>query len=168
MKDKNNQTFIWKDHIRKRPGMYLGELGLTGFKNMLRYLLEEILNDCFENPVLEISFLQNNEITLKIININTQKFLQRLADLKNTNIEWYNLGLGVLIALSYNFKIGINDLQSYVVGHRGDFKMASKVPNDEGNIVLISFSIDKEIFKNFEFDYELINSFFISICYIKS
>ncbi len=47
MKDKNNQTFIWKDHIRKRPGMYLGELGLTGFKNMLRYLLEEILNDCF-------------------------------------------------------------------------------------------------------------------------
>lgn len=161
MENKSKQSVVLNDQIRNRPGMYIGDFGLTGFKNMLRNLFEEILNDCFENPIFEIIFFQNNKITIKIVNIDNEKFILRLEEFKKPNIGFFNLGLGVLIALSSDISIGFNGLKSFVVltGKKGEFKIVTTVLNENQSDVVISFSIDKDIFKNFEFDYEQINSF---------
>lgn len=161
MENRENKIYKWKDSIRKRPGMYIGELRLPGFKQMFEYLFEEILEDCFVNPVFEISFFQENKITIKIINTDTKKFLLRIDQIQTSYDQISSFGLGVFIALSADITIAINDLPSLVVlyGKKGDFETVASTSKDKERSILLTYTADKEIFKDFKLVYEEINSF---------
>lgn len=95
--------------------MYIGDLRLTGFKQMLEYLFEEILKDCLENPIFEIVFFQDTKITIKIFNADTKKFLFRIDELQATDDRISSLGLGVFITLSSDISIAVHDLPTSVI-----------------------------------------------------
>lgn len=141
--------------------MYIGDLRLTGFKQMLEYLFEEILKDCLENPIFEIVFFQDTKITIKIFNADTKKFLFRIDELQATDDRISSLGLGVFITLSSDISIAVHDLPTSVIlfGQKGDFKIATTTSSEEEKSITISYTADKEIFRDFELVYEQVNSF---------
>lgn len=150
----------WKDSIRKRPAMYTGDLRLTGFWNMLEYLFEDILEDCLENPTLEIDFFPRNEIAIRITNVDTSKTILRIEDLRAADNRITGLSFLVLITLSSTISIAINDVPSLVVlrGEKGDFGVATSTSQEKEKSVVIGFTPNSEIFKDLELSYESINS----------
>lgn len=161
MQNQDTPVYKWKDAIRKRPGMFLGELRLPGFKQMLEYLFEEILRDCFENPIFEIDFYPENRFTVRVSKINTKQFLLRLDNLQPTDDSITSLGLGTIIVLSADISIAVNDLPTLIVlyGQKGNFETVTSTSQEKENNVIISYTVDKEIFKDLEFVYEQINGF---------
>ncbi|WP_153798524.1 hypothetical protein [Foetidibacter luteolus] len=160
---QNLETFTckWKEHIRKRPGMYIGDMHFTGFKHMLEYFFEEILEDCSENLILKIDFFKGNTITIKLINADTKKFLLRIEELQSTENKMQSLGIHILTTLSSDISIAINDQPNLLVlyGQKGDFKIAATTSQKKEKNIVITFTADKEIFKDFELVYEHINTF---------
>ena len=168
MHNQETQIYKWKDHIRKRPAMYIGDLRLTGFKQMLEYLFEEILDGSLESPIFEINFFRDNRITIKITNVDTKKILLRLEDLKTKDDRISSLGLGVFITLSSDISIAINRPPTLVVlhGQKGDFETAATTSQEEEENIIIGYTADKEIFKDFKLVYELVNSFLCQFAFL--
>lgn len=161
MPNKDTKIYKWKENIRKRPAMYIGDLRLTGFKQMLEYLLEEILDSCLENPIFEIVFFRENRITIQITNADNQKILLRFGDLQTTDDQISSLGLGVFITLSSDISIAVNEPPTLIVlhGQKGDFEIVVKTSEEEEKNITIGYTADKETFKDFELVYEQVNSF---------
>ncbi len=160
---QNQETSIhkWKDFIRKRPGMFIGDLRFTGFIQMLEYLFEEILNDYLGDSTFEVVFHQENKLTIKVLNIDNQKFLSRLNELQTTDDRISSLGVGVFIALSADVLIAVNEPPISIVlyGQNGDFEITTKTSQGNEKNIIIEYTTNKEIFKDFELDYEQVNSF---------
>lgn len=161
MQNQSIPIYKWKDFIRKRPGMFIGDLHFTGFKQMLAYLFEEVLSDCLENPIFEIDFYAENRLTIRISNINTKKFLLRLDSIQSTEDSITRLGLGVIIALSADISIAINDRPTLIVlyGQKGNFETVASTSQEKQNNVIIGYTLDKDIFKDLGLVYEHINGF---------
>lgn len=150
--------------------MYIGDLRLSGFKQMLEYLFEEIVEECFESPVFEIVFYKDNRLSIKIHNADTKGIILRLEQLQTKDNIFEILGFGILISLSNDISIAIHDLPTIFLlsGRQGNFDIATSTSEEDKNVVIISFTADKEIFKDFEIEYEQINGFLRQFAYLNS
>lgn len=97
---ENEQTL---ESIRKRPGMYIGALGLSGFENMMIQLLDELLKlpDSPENAQLNIE-LSENQI---ILSLTCKKNWRLNQDNEFGTLP--HLSLQVLLALSEQLGLSI-------------------------------------------------------------
>jgi len=101
--------FEWVEHIRLRPGMYLGRVNMKGFIELLKGLFSNVLNDLNSNSVsFEITKL--NSAILKVRNIQSPVVDNWSKWDKNSNkTNPFILEFQTLNALSETFRIKLLD-----------------------------------------------------------
>jgi DNA gyrase/topoisomerase IV subunit B len=161
MEHQESQQLAWREHIRKRPAMYMGLKNVSGFTQVLEYFFEELLNDTFTNPTFEIEFISTTRLNIKLTNINTTKFILRFNELHLENKIQGGLGLAVLLALNSTILITINDSPTATLlqGKKDTNEIISSIETTEEKSIIIDYTIDNEIFKDITLDYEIINDF---------
>ncbi|HLP51857.1 MAG TPA: hypothetical protein VK154_13305 [Chitinophagales bacterium] len=155
----NNATPITNhtEHIRKRPGMYIGGTKITGFKCLLQYFLVAIIKNGLEDLIIEIGFHPSNKLKLKIKNIDTSTLIERLSKLNRS--ETYDLEFNCFIALSSEISITIHDIPGVVMfyGKQGICDPVASTSQEKEKSVLIDYQLDNSIFQDFNISYEQIN-----------
>lgn len=155
-------------HIRKRPAMYLGDLGLRGFKAMLGYLFEELIPQS-DLIVINIEFKVDDVIFIEILNIDTKPIAQTLL-FENKGDQFNFLGLRVIIALSEHINISIQTPPSLVAitGKRGVSDSFVTTCPEENKKLLMEFKLDYDIFNKFDLDYEIITAYIRKFAFLNS
>ena len=158
----------WKEHIRERPGMYIGNLRLTGFKVMLESIFEELITDSLQNPIFEIKFYKNCRFEINIQNVDTHKTVSRINELITNSETLHSYGFAVLISLNETIKIFINNFPNELTlsGKNGNNEITQIDTKDKVNYILIDFTLDKGIFKEFEIVYDQLYNFIRQFAYL--
>lgn len=157
------------EHIRKRPGMYIGEMSIRGLKTLLGYFFDDILSNKIGKPEIVIDFRKNNWINLKIINIDTALFVKIINDLEiEKSFEIF--GLPVIIALSEQTKIKITHGTSllFLTSTQGTYEYTATTTQHESDNLEIEFKPDEAIFKEIILDYEVLNQFIRRYAFINN
>ena len=87
--EENIKSLDWKDHIRMRPGMYIGKLGDgSAYDDGIYILLKEILDNSIDEFVMGAG--KTIEITIKdnYVNVRTMEEEYLLAKLKMLWVKW--------------------------------------------------------------------------------
>ena len=80
------RTLDWKEHIRKRPGMYIGKLGDGSAQDDGIYvLLKEVLDNSIDEFMM--GFGKSIDITIKLIEYQFLRIF--VAVLSNINIKMF-------------------------------------------------------------------------------
>lgn len=168
MEEQTIRPHKWREHIRNRPAMYIGQLNFYGYKQIVAYLFEEILEDALENPVFEITFLPENSFTIQITNTDTKKILTRMTNLQEIEDHLSNLGLALFLVLNANVTITVHDLPSIVIFHKQDnyFSLAASTSQETEKSIILSANLDQEIFTDLELVYDQINPFLRQFAYL--
>ncbi|MBJ47986.1 MAG: DNA topoisomerase IV [Candidatus Marinimicrobia bacterium] len=166
------KSLDWKEHIRLRPGMYIGKLG--NGKNPddgIYVLIKEIIDNCIDEYVMgfgnkiDIDIIENN-VTVRdygrgiplgkviecVSKINTGGKYDSEAFKKSVGLN--GVGTKAVNALSDIFIVSsFRDGEcKKATFSKGDIQKDSPVSKtSEDNGTLIEFSPDKEIFKNFNY-----------------
>ena len=168
MEHSKTQQIQWSQHIRMRPGMYIGSLHASGFKQILEYLFEMFLEYKLDAPVFELGFYSANRVTLHVTQINVQSFAVLIPELSKTEPSNYQLGLCTLISLSSNLSLTIHNTSATIVlsARRGHYQWENTPAQTEESGVAIDFTIDPEIFKDYQLVYDQINPFLQQFAYL--
>lgn len=157
--EENVQEFIWAQHIRKRPAMYIGNLNQTGFNQLLEYFLVDLLSCGPQNIIIEVQFLPDNSFAIEVKNINTRYLLDILENIEVKYTEAF--GIRVLLALSTETYIKIIKHPTVVIywGGKGNYNSAASTAQQKENNALINFTLDPTIFNSFQVSYNYTNTF---------
>jgi topoisomerase-4 subunit B len=166
------RTLDWKEHIRLRPGMYIGKLGDGSSQDDGIYiLLKETIDNCIDEFVMGHG--KNIDISIKERTVKVRDYgrgipLGKLVDVVskiNTGAKYDSeafkksvglngVGTKAVNALSNNFKIqSIRDDKSKEAEFvRGELIKEGKVEDSTlRKGTLVSFVPDEQIFGNFHF-----------------
>lgn len=153
------------EHVRKRPGMYIGSLDHSGFNELIHYLIQDFI----ETEFYEINFLlkENNRLIIETICRKTSTFLsnaiKNINDYKN---EHFYFSIISLVALSDSLTVKIDDLL-VLNSHKGIIKIQNEIINDTSKIKF-DFTIDKEIFKDLNLNYLHLNNLLRRFAFLNS
>ncbi|WP_299892339.1 hypothetical protein [uncultured Lacinutrix sp.] len=157
------QKLEWNEHIRLRPGMYLGRVNIKGFVELLKGLYSNVLND-LESDSISFEITKPDSGVLSITNIqsivvdNWSKW-----DHNSHRTNPFILEFQTLNALSVRFKIHLFDKdynciyeQQYA---KGVFLNGDKDKNEiRCSKMEIDFTLDKKIWgDNFEWNENFIS-----------
>ena len=171
------KTLDWKEHIRRRPGMYIGKLGDGSHADDGIYvLLKEVLDNALDEHMMGFGKQIVVEISSEVVSVRDYGRgipLDKVKDVSskmNTggkydskafkkSVGLNGVGIKAVNALSSSFFI-----QSYRDGMRNSVSYAcgevvsesGLMPTDEPNGTLVQFSPDGTIFKNYAYREELI------------
>jgi topoisomerase IV subunit B len=187
--DDNIRTLDWKQHIRLRPGMYIGKLGDgTSPDDGIYVLLKEIIDNSIDEFVMghgkhiDIKILDGTVIVRdfgrgiplgKVVDsvsqINTSGKFDSKAFKKSVGLN--GVGTKAANALSEYFKV-----QAFREGDTKEAEFAmGAIINDhklaktkEPNGTLIHFTPDSTIFKNYKFRTEFIESQLWNYAYLNA
>ncbi len=175
--EENIRSLDWKEHIRMRPGMYIGKLGDgSASDDGIYILLKEIIDNSIDEFVMGAG--KTIEITLKDNIIKVRDYgrgipLGKVVDVvskMNTggkydtrafkkSVGLNGVGTKAVNALSSSFRVeSIRDGQSKIVNFELG-EMIDSPPIEESNKrkgTLIIFQPDSSIFKNYKFRNEYI------------
>lgn len=170
--EDNIKSLDWKEHIRLRPGMYIGKLGDgSAADDGIYVLVKEVLDNCIDEYVM--GFGKNIDIKVsehrveirdygrgiplgKVVDcvskINTGGKYDSQAFQKSVGLN--GVGTKAVNALSHYFKVqSYRDKKTKVAEfEQGNLSKESKVIDSSGrNGTLVIFEPDGEMFKNFHF-----------------
>lgn len=176
--EDNIRSLDWKEHIRTRPGMYIGKLGDgSAFDDGIYVLLKEVM----DNSIDEFMMGEGNkiEITVKegIVSIRDYgrgiplgKVVEVVSKMNTggkydseafkKSIGLNGVGTKAVNALSANFKVtSFRDGQSKAADFsKGELVKEYKLTStDEKNGTLVEFRPDDTIFKKYHFVHEYID-----------
>ncbi len=165
--EEKNLTVI--DQIRKRPGMYLGEFSIVGFKNILSYFFNEIQSNNVLRTEILVEFLANGFIKIEAKNVDTfdyaeilwSGFPNKLFSSQNKKSDYF-FGLQVVVALSKEVKIEVQTPTDFILlnAKKGVFEVKSSAIKSAESSINIEFELDYDIWrKDFSINYEVINDF---------
>ena len=98
-----NQTI---EHIRKRPGMYIG----NSYYDFFNFLFEFVCDFKKQtNSKIEIVLQENNELHFDIKNIEPQSIYNTFIDIVQEKVHWNNLAITILIGISESLLIKSNE-----------------------------------------------------------
>jgi len=162
------QPYNWKESIRKRPGMFIGNLRLTGFLIMLEYLMDEIIEDTDHKANIQFEF-EGNKIKILVSEIEPAQLYTTIKTL-NEKEKTDKLGFRVLTTLSENIKVEVCHGNSVILlqGGKGDFTITESGGGYDENNMKIEFEPDPEIFQDLTLNYEHINSFLRKFAYLNT
>ena len=166
------RTLDWKEHIRRRPGMYIGKLGDgSNFDDGIYVLLKEVL----DNGIDEFMMGYGKNITLdvadgsvtvrdngrgiplgKVVDVSSKMNTGAKYDSKSfkKSVGLNGVGIKAVNALSTNFFIrSIRDGQAKSVSYsRGEILEESELEStDEPSGTLVRFTPDATIFRDYQF-----------------
>lgn len=177
--EDNIRSLDWKEHIRIRPGMYIGKLGDgTSMDDGIYILIKEVVDNCIDEfvmghgSVIDIR-IENGQISIRdfgrgiplgkvvdcVSKINTGGKYDSKAFKKSVGLN--GVGTKAVNALSNYFKVlAIRDgKEKWAEFAKGELINESKIVNSkEDNGTLIQFSPDDTIFKNYHFKTEFIEN----------
>ena len=171
------KTLDWKEHIRRRPGMYIGKLGDGSHADDGIYvLLKEVLDNALDEHMMGFGKQIVVEISSEVVSVRDYGRgipLDKVKDVSskmNTggkydskafkkSVGLNGVGIKAVNALSSSFFIqSYRDGMSNSVSYAGGEVVSESglTPTDEPNGTLVQFSPDGTIFKNYAYREELI------------
>lgn len=174
------KTLDWKEHIRKRPGMYIGKLGDGSHSDDGIYV---ILKEVIDNSIDEFAMGFGKQIVVNITDDGTVEVrdygrgipLESVVDVSskmNTGAKYDSdafkksvglngVGMKATNALSTYFEISScrNGEKKKVCYSRGEITDDCPVcPTDEENGTYVKFVPDKDIFLNYKYNDEFVET----------
>ncbi len=187
--EDNIRTLEWKEHIRMRPGMYIGKLGDgSSFEDGIYILLKEVIDNSIDEYVMgngkqiDISIIEGmvrirdygrgiplGKVVDCVSKINTGGKYDSKAFKKSVGLN--GVGTKAVNALSSYFKVAaFREGQAKIAEFsKGDLINESKIiKSDETNGTLIEFTPDDSIFKHFKFRHEYIENQIWNYAYLNA
>lgn len=174
------KTLDWKEHIRKRPGMYIGKLGDGSHSDDGIYV---ILKEVIDNSIDEFAMGFGKQIVVNITDDGTVEVrdygrgipLESVVDVSskmNTGAKYASdafkksvglngVGMKATNALSTYFEISScrNGEKKKVCYSRGEITDDCPIcPTDEENGTYVKFVPDKDIFLNYKYNDEFVET----------
>lgn len=140
--------------------MYIGEIGMRGFRNMIAYVLDELLGESNKPTRIKICFEKENQVRVEATHINAESLTQLLKSLYKQDIG-YRFAFPILVALSEETAIQVTDTSAVtkLSARKGDFTVTTSIAESQPQTLILEFKPDFEIFKSLEIDYEIFNGF---------
>ena len=187
--EEHIRSLDWKEHIRLRPGMYIGKLGDgSSFDDGIYILVKEVLDNCIdefvmghgkkvevriEGPRVEVRDYGRGVPLGKVVDvvskINTGAKYDSKAFKKSVGLN--GVGTKAVNALSTYFRIeSVRDGQM----KRAEFdtgvlrKDEKPVATDEVNGTRVVFEPDEGIFRNFQYREQHIERLLWNYCYLNT
>jgi topoisomerase-4 subunit B len=187
--EDNIKSLDWREHIRLRPGMYIGKLGDgSAYDDGVYVLIKEIIDNCIDEHVM--GFGKSIEIEMGRESVRIRDYgrgipLGKLVDCVsriNTggkydgeaftkSVGLNGVGTKAVNALSKSFVVqSFRDGLSRKAGFaQGLLLEESKdLPTNEKNGTLVEFIPDGEIFRNFHFIHEFIEEQLWNYAYLNA
>lgn len=174
------KTLDWKEHIRKRPGMYIGKLGDGSHSDDGIYV---IMKEVIDNSIDEFAMGFGKQIVVNITDDGTVEVrdygrgipLESVVDVSskmNTGAKYDSdafkksvglngVGMKATNALSTYFEISScrNGEKKKVCYSRGEITDDCPIcPTDEENGTYVKFVPDKDIFLNYKYNDEFVET----------
>jgi len=187
--EEHIRSLDWKEHIRLRPGMYIGKLGDgSSYDDGIYILLKEVLDNCIDEFVMGHG--KKVEVTIegprvivrdygrgvplgKVIDvvskINTGAKYDSKAFKKSVGLN--GVGTKAVNALSTYFKIeSARDGELKMAEFdRGELRKDNKlVKTEEPNGTRVSFEPDPQMFHNFQYREQHIERLLWNYCYLNT
>lgn len=183
------RSLDWREHIRLRPGMYIGKLGDGSAPDDGIYvLIKEVLDNCIDEHTM--GFGKQIELTIEektviirdygrgiplgkvvdvVSKINTGAKYDSKAFQKSVGLN--GVGTKAVNALSNFFKV-----ESFREGKtkKAEFekgvliKEYKESPTTENNGTLVTFIPDDSVFRNFYFIHEYLDNLLWNYCYLNA
>ncbi|HQR01059.1 MAG TPA: DNA topoisomerase IV subunit B, partial [Ferruginibacter sp.] len=183
------KSLDWKEHIRLRPGMYIGKLGDGSSPDDGIYvLLKEVIDNCIDEHTMGYGKHVDVEIKDKTITvrdygrgiplgkvvdvvskINTGAKYDSKAFQKSVGLN--GVGTKAVNALSNYFKVSSyrDGKEKTAEFERGALiKEYKEVKSTEQNGTMITFTPDDTVFKKFHFVQEYLDNQFWNYCYLNA
>jgi topoisomerase IV subunit B len=183
------RTLDWREHIRLRPGMYIGKLGDGASSDDGIYvLLKEVLDNCIDEHTMGYGkqvdiTIDNKVVTVRdygrgiplgkvvdvVSKINTGAKYDSQAFQKSVGLN--GVGTKAVNALSSYFKVqSVREGKSKVAEFtRGILtKDHKEAKTEDPNGTLVTFIADEGVFKNFHFVQEYLDNQLWNYCYLNA
>jgi len=183
------RSLDWKEHIRLRPGMYIGKLGDGAAPDDGIYvLLKEVMDNCIDEYTM--GFGKNIELTIQNKSVTIRDYgrgipLGKVVDVVskiNTGAKYDSKAFQKSVGLNGVGTKAVNALSSYfkVTAFRdGKEKEAEfargfltkehkETTSTEKNGTEVTFTPDDTIFRNYNYRYEYIESQLWNYCYLNA
>ncbi len=183
------KSLDWKEHIRLRPGMYIGKLGDGSSPDDGIYvLLKEVLDNCIDEHTMGYGKhidvnIEGKTLTVRdfgrgiplgkvvdvVSKINTGAKYDSKAFQKSVGLN--GVGTKAVNALSQYFKVtafreGKEKTAEFEKGVL--IKEYKETKTTEDNGTLVTFIPDETVFKNFHFVNEYLDNQFWNYCYLNA
>ncbi|MGO4816834.1 DNA topoisomerase IV subunit B [Flavobacterium sp. W22_SRS_FP1] len=187
--EDNIRSLDWKEHIRMRPGMYIGKLGDgSSSDDGIYILLKEVLDNCIDEFVMGAG--KTIEVTIKEKTVTVRDYgrgipLGKVIDV----VSKMNTG-GKYDSLAFKKSVGLNGVGTKAVNALSNYFRVESVRDEKqkaaefsaGNLVLeeeiidttkrkgtkVIFIPDEAIFKNYKFRYEYVIKMLKNYCYLNN
>lgn len=188
-KEENIRTLDWKEHIRLRPGMYIGKLGDGAAPDDGIYVLvKEVLDNSLDEHMMgygskiEVNIVDKT-VTVrdygrgiplgKVVDVVSKMNTGGKYDSKafQKSIGLNGVGTKAVNALSSYFKVeSFRDGKTVWADFRkGELQKSPKAVNtDSANGTLVTFIPDDLIFKNFSFRLDFLDDLLWNYCYLNA
>ncbi len=187
--EDNIRSLDWKEHIRMRPGMYIGKLGDGSSPDDGIYiLLKEVLDNCIDEFVMGAG--KTIEVSIKDKTVSVRDYgrgipLGKVVDV----VSKMNTG-GKYDSLAFKKSVGLNGVGTKAVNALSNYFRVESVRDEKqkaaefsgGNLVLeediiettkrkgtkVVFTPDEAIFKNYKFRNEYVIKMLKNYCYLNT
>lgn len=187
--EDNIRSLDWKEHIRMRPGMYIGKLGDGSSPDDGIYiLLKEVIDNCIDEFVMGAG--KTIEVTIRDKTVTVRDYgrgipLGKVVDV----VSKMNTG-GKYDSLAFKKSVGLNGVGTKAVNALSNYFRVESVRDDKqkaaefnaGNLTLeediiettkrkgtkVIFIPDELIFKNYKFRNEYIVKMLKNYCYLNN
>ncbi len=187
--EENIRTLDWKEHIRKRPGMYIGKLGDgSSMDDGIYVLIKEVLDNAVDEFMMGYGKIINITLDESMVTIRDYGRgiplgkLYDVASKMNTGAKYDSRVFKKTVGLNGVGIKAVNALSSYfrvesfrekrlksIVFERGQLVEEQKeMPSKEANGTLVTFSPDDEIFGKFRYIPEYLERMLRNYVYLNS
>lgn len=163
MNDQPIEALNFVESVRKRPGMFIGSVGIKGFSELLKQVFEALQEYVPGASVFEMGFYPGNRVVLELRDQLEEKLSTHIATWDKYDpvydIDW----IKALVALSSDTYIQAGDLE--LSSKHGHFTTSVATPSGNAEVI-IDFTIDPEIFKDYQLVYDQVNPFLQQFAYL--
>ena len=173
------RTLDWKEHIRKRPGMYIGKLGDGSYPDDGIYvLLKEVMDNSIDEYMMGFGKkimvkVEEGEVSIrdfgrgiplgKVVDVASKMNTGAKYDSKvfKKSVGLNGVGIKAVNALSQKFTVEAfrSGEAKKVEFARGEVLMDHKIQSsDEKDGTLITFYPDVEVFEHFKYNFDYIET----------
>jgi len=185
--EDNIRSLDWKEHIRMRPGMYIGKLGDgSAADDGIYILVKEIVDNCIDEFVMGhgkkiVVKLKDGSVSIRdwgrgiplgkvvdaVSKMNTGGKYDSKAFKKSVGLN--GVGTKAVNALSDKFVVEAYREGEYKHAEfaRGEVIADNKIAKtEEANGTMVKFSPDATVFKNFQYRQPYLEKLFMNYCYL--